>query len=1836
MEYIEQVSGTKINILNSNGDNTNSVKLLGNTEQNTYEGKNLYDFKKTVSVTGGAAVDGDGWITATYNNTSGSSTIFCNYFTENLNLKENTRYNIIVEVKNVSGTGRLFVCSVNGDTQGQFNGSEEMNFSSLQSGSIVNRLRTTKSSLTNVTQGLRTFVAFFAGNSGSITFRLSVLEDTTVTPETFEYEPYVGEVPSPSPDYPQLIKTVKGVTNLYDYSYRRGGNIDIRTVNCTCVEEDGVFTMVTSGTGDSYIWEVIRSGSNYNSANAGQLFEFEEDVYLLKISDSTMYNQFITYYDENKVSLGYVYRSSNIVNISKKDKIGAKYFSIRIGQASALGAGVTHTFTIQLVPGSGITYDFVPYGKYKSFIKQYKKNLLDTSRNLGDTLFVDTATGNFQRGTVWSQYPAVPLESNTTYTLSSDYKESNNSFEISFFDKDFKWLSASQISLTNGYMTFTTDDKQAYLLVGYRKDRINGNKIQLEKGSVSTEYEPYDVKTYEIDMTKENLFDKNNVISNVSIDSAGAIIPDTHSKVYYIPVVSGKECIMHQGYSRQYVYTFSEDIPQIGSVTGSRVIVSSAENVVATVPDNCNYLLVREYSTLANEQNETLIVTEGNQIYHELCKIGDYQDSFIKGTGKNLLKIPTSVSKTFNGITYKVNDDGSVTIKGTATTGSGFTVDLDNPIELDGRYTMSLKCVGTTNANANQQWLLRAADNTSIFSPTIGSNTTKSQSDNRNITATKLEIATAANAIIDMTVYPQLEKNNTYTEWEPYGAKGKWLLHKEIEKVVFDGSENWQQWSTTESISRYALNMSSTIKKPSSNETPGAILADCFSTRTGTQTYQANVGISIMASGYLAIYDGLSTTLSAWKTYLSNNNVTVYYVLDTPTSTLITDTNLIKQLNNLYSMELPYGTTYIESQGNLPAILDITYNNWNKDINPSDRAALLDGTATIETKIEFHNENLFDKTQVESTNLNNWTVEQIENGLKITHKNSYATGRPEFTTTLKSNTNYTLSMDLGEHTTENPFVDIYLNGTWKTSYYVAQEESEIFTTDSTGNVNIRFSGIAANTYTKFLNIRLEETPMILTQDNSVISWNHEDFRYVKDQGFIGQFVARQVTGELKNISDDFNITDKEFELKLGVRTNNNTNWYSLGNFLVTKVTDDEVKDKTSFEALDYTKIFNKEYEDRVTYPCTALDLALDVCDQCGIELATINFKNYDYVIDANVFTNNESCRDVMKEIGKLAFSWVRIDWDNKVYLDFNKQTQVIENNSANNSQYYNLTTQKENFGPVNRIIIGYSQIEGERTKIEDAQSIEENGVYELTIYDNPLVYNQSQRESIINSARDLLGLSYKPLNTLTIGHPWLKGKELFEITDMEDNKYNTIPFDRTIQYFGHIKTLIDVATPTKTNTEYAYTKSIEKTAQNAEIQVKKATGDINALTSRTAILENEAGNTYTIEQVNQLIQNAETGVTNTFSEAGGNNIFRNTGLWFENSERRVIGKNLLRTPQSISRTADGITYTVNDDGSITMSGTAQNGQGIIVDLSEIIQINEENCCFSVKCIGTNTPDNSIIVALGNQSVSQLDPETMRHMEVFVKNNSTQYTVSTIDKIKAINIAAIPNTVINCTLYLQLEKGSSYTDWEPYTTAENPYEFWSGPVVKQKEESAANMNALLLQQGTLSQEQDVPNGNYTISFKYKKLITLSNVKCVINDVEYTLDNTEETEFTQVIGVSSQHINIKFVTDIDDSCEIYDLMVNAGSVKLAYSQNQNETTTDTVNISKGITITSTDTNTTFKADSDGIRVFNSRDLDDPVTEFVDTGMETNRAVIKDEAQIVGVLVQQVGSQTWFTRL
>lgn len=425
----------------------------------------------------------------------------------------------------------------------------------------------------------------------------------------------------------------------------------------------------------------------------------------------------------------------------------------------------------------------------------------------------------------------------------------------------------------------------------------------------------------------------------------------------------------------------------------------------------------------------------------------------------------------------------------------------------------------------------------------------------------------------------------------------------------------------------------------------------------------------------------------------------------------------------------------------------------------------------------------------------------------------------------------------------------------------------------------------------------------LTNEDSIQSWEHSEIRYVPDNGFIGMFVERMLEGVLQNITEDFNIENREIVLYLGIRryvadlsqedltlpegaysvvANTDpklgdfvTTFYSLGNFIVDKPDSDEVKDNTKFTAKDYTVKFNVPFnpdyvDDEFTTSFTnmltsetlptALWLAEYTCQQVGVTLSTRNFTNSGFAITSNQFQNGEYCRDVLKYIGKLAYSWVRVGWDNKVYIDFElKQTVEQEYNNISKDDYYSLETQKEKYGAINKVVLGSSIVEGDYSYKEDADDIDVNGEKILVINDNPILYTEELRELAVANADVLFGLEYTPLTTETVGHPWLKGTDLISIVDKNDNLLYTYPFDRIITYNGHIRTTLSSYAQTQIEQDYHYEGT------GSSVNEKRQTRMILDRQNQTisAVVENTDTMSSQVSSLELSLGNIETIVSNT-------------------------------------------------------------------------------------------------------------------------------------------------------------------------------------------------------------------------------------------------------------------------------------------------------------------------------------------------------------------------------------
>lgn len=318
------------------------------------------------------------------------------------------------------------------------------------------------------------------------------------------FEPYTGGIASPNPDYPQEIKSVTGLQtinitgkNIYNPSFRRSNNT-IYSTNCTATEENGLFTLVATDA-DMRMWNTINEGSNYGDT-AGQLYELIYDDYSVSISNDLMVKNFITFYDENKVSLGFIQKRNNIFNFSKNDIANAKYFSIRIGYGQAV-VGETYSFKVQLEQGSASEYE--PYQTPQEYEINLGKNLIDTLATntaiTGSGLTYNRAsdgsiqiTGTSTRAWDYTLTTSYTFKAGETYTFSYDNLGTTNvNIYIPFNSANGGQLTLKPTDKTIT-RTITQDQTLAFTWSLGSGQTVDLNfKIMIVKGSEATSYSPY-------------------------------------------------------------------------------------------------------------------------------------------------------------------------------------------------------------------------------------------------------------------------------------------------------------------------------------------------------------------------------------------------------------------------------------------------------------------------------------------------------------------------------------------------------------------------------------------------------------------------------------------------------------------------------------------------------------------------------------------------------------------------------------------------------------------------------------------------------------------------------------------------------------------------------------------------------------------------------------------------------------------------------------------------------------------------------------------------------------------------------------------------------------------------------------------------------------------------------------------------------------------------------------------------------------------------------------------------------------------------------------------------
>lgn len=858
----------------------------------------------------------------------------------------------------------------------------------------------------------------------------------------------------------------------------------------------------------------------------------------------------------------------------------------------------------------------------------------------------------------------------------------------------------------------------------------------------------------------------------------------------------------------------------------------------------------------------------------------------------------------------------------------------------------------------------------------------------------------------------------------------------------------------------------------------------------------------------------------------------------------------------------------------------------------------------------------------------------------------------------------------------------------------------------------------------------------INEDNYLQSIDFDDCRYVPNEGIIGSCVAKEIQGKFVNVDSSFDIENRELECYMGAEVTGETtknyfltedteidigkiyyilnddgtysevenpivseisNYYELnivtektdhylklGTFIVQKPENDNVKDNTTFYALDYMVKFNATYVHRmakyfktedteiiqdkkyytlseggeyieVTVPkkdeistyyevideYTLMELLKDICDQSDVKLGTFNFRNADYVVHGNRFDSGVTCRDVLKAIAQAAFSWARINEYNELLLDFETSDTITEEIDYN--EYYGLNF-NDKYGPVNTIVMKNSQAEGENVPIKN--------------------------DELINSAGG------KNLFTGLVKGIGINSTTGAETTNDSGATSDYIPLDFNVNQNYYLNGL----TSTLNSYVAAYNKNKEflgRTGGNAREQIllnpsvftggtAQGTGDIAYLRVTQYYISTNTG---TIDDVDELKVQLEVGSSSTqyedFIPLGTKELAISDNPFAYSDETRkaiiqageaiygfkyvplsveTIGAAYLNCKDKIK-----IKNMQDEDLETYVFDTRISYQGTLKSNVETLAMTDTETKYKYDgSLTTAQRRTEFKVDKAEQEISSLTKLTTEQGKKLTKatqdlegferiiEDTTGKTNDRLFKIEEdINGLVTQKSVSGGQNLIKNSVGYFGNDfWQINSETEGTVLSENSTDVKQNSISGS---ALKLQAETIYQDiNEIKNGEYYLSFNYKKIIDAAIATLKVNDLIINLNETDWKQEEHLINVTTNNIKIEMTTDLNSSILITDLMLTEGNLQVSWTQNANESYTDTVQIGKGVRITATGSDTEFVAEASGITI-NNTENGNKVAGFTKYGTETQELVAHKDVKVAdSLLIQKIGNQTWFSSL
>lgn len=355
----------------------------------------------------------------------------------------------------------------------------------------------------------------------------------------------------------------------------------------------------------------------------------------------------------------------------------------------------------------------------------------------------------------------------------------------------------------------------------------------------------------------------------------------------------------------------------------------------------------------------------------------------------------------------------------------------------------------------------------------------------------------------------------------------------------------------------------------------------------------------------------------------------------------------------------------------------------------------------------------------------------------------------------------------------------------------------------------------------------------------------------EDGRFIGKAICREINIKLNNKGNELNLENKEVEYYLGAEVGGEFVYIKYGKFIVQKPENSEVKEETTFTALDYMSKFDIQYVPNIPFPATVKNIVQDVCNQCGVELGSVEFRNSNKIIEANPFTNGEQCREVIKSIAKVSFSCAYIWQDDKLYFGFDIVDNVSEELTVDD---YFETEKNNEIKPVTIISLRSSEVPSSGQSIRNEGLVKKYGENELIIEEDYFAFTDELRQSFLEEASVLFGLTYSPINVELEGSIYLSFNDVIKLTNLNNESIKTYCLNNYHTYNGVLYNNVNVPALTEAEEKYSYKDEDKTKRTKTAIEIDKANAKITQVVEQVGEQNSKISQiTQTVDELNSKI-----------------------------------------------------------------------------------------------------------------------------------------------------------------------------------------------------------------------------------------------------------------------------------------------------------------------------------------------------------------------------------------------